>query len=250
MFLLLLAPLIANARNFTPVAGDGQRLEYENGQPVLFIDRPDFAAAITFEPESRKRGWINLGVINRSEATFLVSERSVSARQGTTELRTLTYEDLLKQQKRREMWANIGAGLAASANSYSASQAGHTSYSGTYYGSSSATAYSGGRTAYASGTSSGVYSGSYYDAGAAAQAQAVADQKNRELIAQTQAASADQRASLDARALRANTLDPGESVMGGVMVVLPKKKRGGTEFTVSIRIGDNEEQVRFTESAN
>lgn len=245
--LLLLTPTLAAARSFTPVPSEGQRLEFENGTPILFIDRDGFAAAVTFEPESKKLGWITLGVVNRSQTPFLMSEESFSARQGEVSLKTFTYEDLLKQQKRREMWANIGAGLAAGANSYSASQAGHTTYSGSYYGTSNATAYSGGRTAYASGTSSGVYSGSYYDAGAAAQAQAVADQRNRELIAETQARSADQRATLESRALRANTLDPGESVLGSVMVTLPKKNRAGTTFTVSIRIGSHEELVTFSE---
>ena len=248
VLLLLLAPGLATARNFTPVAGEGQTLEYENGQPFILIERPGFAVAIAFEPDGRRRGWVNLGVLNRSEAPLLVSDDAISASQGARRLRVLGYEDLLKRQKRREMWATIGTALLAGMNSYSASQAGHTSYSGTYQGSSASTLYGNGGTTYASGTNSGYYSGSYYDAEAAARAQAEADQQNRELIEQTLANAEYQRASLAARALQATTLGQDESVMGGVMVVLPGKRRGGAEFTVNIRIGDQQEQVTFTES--
>lgn len=244
---LCILPGLAAARSFAPVPQEGQRIEYENGTPLLFIERETYSAVVVFEPESRKQGWISLGIRNNGSQQFLVSERSVSAASNGTQLKTFTYDELIKRQRRRETWAQIGAGLAAGLNSYNASQQGYSSYSGSYRGQSNATVYGGGKTAYVSGTSTGYVSGSYYDAGAAVQAQALADQRNRELIQQTAANSANQRAALEQRALRANTVSPEESIMGGVMITLPKKARGGATVTAQIQIDGHTETVVFNE---
>ncbi len=249
MLCLAAAPALAGARTFVPVPQEGQRIEYENGTPLLFIERETFSAVVVFEPEDRKHGWVSLGVRNHGPHPFLLSEESMTASDGSKALRVFTYEDLMKRQRRRETWAQIGAGLAAGMNSYGAGQQGYGSYSGSYSGRSNATVYGKSGTAYVSGTSSGYVSGTYYDPAAAAQARAVADRQNRELIQQVAAKSADQRARLDDRALRANTLDPDEAMTGAIMIVLPRKTRDGSRFIARLRIGEATEVIEFRESS-
>lgn len=249
---LLLLAGTASARDFVPVPGEGQRLEYDKGNAVLFFYGADFGGLVTFEPVNKKRAWLRFGFRNNGQSSFNISERAITATGiDGKPLQVYTYAQLAKEEKRRQGWAAFGAGLAAAGNNMNAQQAGNTTYSGTYSGNSRATAYGPYGTATATGTSYGTYSGQVYDPGAAAQAQRQADERNQAIFERQRQNAAQGQATLEGRALRANTLDPEEAAFGDVMVALPKRVRGKPSvFSVNVTVNGVTQVIRFEETTD
>lgn len=63
---------------------------------------------------------------------------------GGSALPVMTYADRVKEEKRSQMWAAVGAGFAAAANSMNAANAGYSSTYGNYSGTATARAYGSG----------------------------------------------------------------------------------------------------------
>jgi hypothetical protein len=223
-------------REFSPIAGDGQEIRFSNGHAVLVTGNAVGNLAVSFVPLDKKSGFLRVWIENSGNQQFNVSESSVTASSGGAPLTVFTYADQVKQQKRRAMWAAIATGIAAGANAYSASQAGYSNYSG----------------GYASHTSSGIYSantygrfyGTSYNAGVAYLAQANAAAQNQAMFDRFQASVAGASQSLEQRSLKANTLMPGQSVLGDIKVALPKT---GGDLDLSIDVGGQALALRFHE---
>jgi hypothetical protein len=126
--------------------------------------------------------------------------------------------------------------------------AGTTTFSGTYSGNSRATAYGPYGTATASGSSYGTYSGQVYDPAAAAQAQQRANEQNQQIFAEQRRQAERGTATLEGRALRADTLGPGEASFGDVMVKLPKRVKGKpSAFSLDVTVNGTVQTIRFEE---
>lgn len=238
----------AAERRFEPVVSDGQQIEFSNGEATVFAHTARAIVLVSYLPGDKKTGFLKIGVQNLSDSAFNISEESVTAESGGTALPVLTYADRVKGQKRSQMWASIGAGLAAASNNMAASNAGYSNTYGTYSGRTTAQAYGSGGYANASANTYGSYSGTTYNAGAAFAAQQAANARNQAIFSQQKLNAESAKLDLESRALRANTLSPQEVVFGDIQMNLPKAKRGAAvEFSVSIDIAGEVVVLRFRE---
>lgn len=232
------AQAVGKERLFTPVAGAGQEVRFSDGQAVLVTGNAVGNLAIGFVPLDKKSAFLRIWVENASNQQFNISETSLTASSAGVALMVYTYADQVKQQKRREMWAAIATGLAAGLNSYSASQAGYSNYSGSYrsqtnLGSLTANSY-------------GSYYGTSYSSGVAYLAQANAANQNQAMFDRFQATAAGAAQNLRDRSLKANTLMPGQSVYGDIKVALPKASAGAT-MDIVINVGGQPLSLAFRE---
>ena len=252
VFLLLLAgfvsfPALSAERIFVPQPGPGQSIRYENGVAMLYAETSRASALISFQPLSKKAGYVWVGVRNSGDTPFNISEQSISASANGIPLKVQTYADRVAAQRRSERWQSIGAGLAAGANGAAAANAGYSNQRGTYSGNSTATAYGSGGYAHVTGTASGTYSSTTYNAGAAAAAQQQAAQRNQAMFAEVRENSAAAKGLLESRALKAQTVDPGAIVTGDVEIQLPKRGKG-TTLTAVVTIEGESIVVEFVET--
>ncbi|UOV09245.1 hypothetical protein MUU77_02760 [Pseudoxanthomonas sp. F37] len=247
-FVLVAAPGHAAERIFEPVPGDDQTVEYQDGEVVLIAPTTNAVLFITYVPRDKKSAFLKVGIKNIGEESFNISERSFTASTPSGPLTVLTYDDRLREQKRQETWAAVAAGLAAAGNNMSASNAGYQTNYGTYNSRTNAYAYGSG--GYATGTAytSGTYSGTTYNAAAAQQARLAADRQNQAIFDRQRANADFARRDLQSRALKANTLSPGEFILGDVRFSLPKRDRqSAAQLTISVDLAGEPVTVTFVE---
>lgn len=247
--LVISADAISAERIFVPVPSSNQEIVYVKGEAALVSSIDAARIAITFVPRDKKSAWLKIWALNTGQSSFNITEQSITATSSDVPVVILTYADRLKELKKKEMWANIGAGLAAAGNNMNATNAGRSTTYGTYNGRSNVSAYGSG--GYANGTvnTTGTYTATTYNPAAAQQAQAAANAQNQQMFANTRAASANAFQDLDDRALRASTLMPEQSVMGDVRIVLPKKSKVvPTEITVTLDFAGQKIVVLFSET--
>ena len=109
-------------------------------------------------------------------------------------------------------------------------------YSGSTYGSSG---YN---------STHGTYSGTTYSPGAAASAQMQADAQNQQLIDRARQVAADNRQALQDRAMRANTLSPGEFIGGQITIELPdQSRRNAAPLELTLVAGMDQFKFKLTE---
>jgi hypothetical protein len=131
------------------------------------------------------------------------------------EMQIVTYEMLVQEEKNRQVAAAIFTGLAAGANAYSASQAGHGTYT----------------------TPSG-RTGTFYSPTAAAIAQNNAAVQNDAMISTTVEAGQRNMAVLEQSVIKDNTLMPGEWYGGQLHLAPPTDQAGGQKtYTIVITVG-------------
>jgi hypothetical protein len=222
--LLMATSALAKDRLYSPVAHEGQEVRFTDGEAVLITGNGIGNLAVSFAPFDKKWGYLRVWAENASDQQFNIAETSITASSAGEPLRVMTYADLVKALKKKEAWAAFWTGLAAGANSYSASQAGYTSYSGGY----NARTYAGGYSA----TTQGSYYGRSYNGGMAYLAQANANAQNEAMFDRFHSASAAAAKDLQKRSLKANTLMPGQSVLGDVRFELPKS--GDIELRIDL----------------
>jgi hypothetical protein len=189
---------------------------------------------ISLEVRDKKTALAKIAVLNTSQEPFSISDRSVSAASNGVLLSVMSYADRQKELRRREAWSSIAAGLSAAANNMNASNAGNRTQYGTYTATTNAYASGGG---YATANTFGTYQGSTYDQGAAQRAQLEANEQNQHIFDRQRAKAEHERLDLEARALKANTVSPGETVVGDVRFSLPKKaKDQQTSFVFGVEV--------------
>ena len=218
------APVLAKDRSYSPVAKLGQEVRFADGEASLITGNGIGNLAVSFIPFDKKWGYVRIWAENASNQQFNISEGSLTATSAGATLQVMSYADVIKAQKRKEAWAAFFTGLAAAANSYSASQAGYSNYSGSY----SAHASSGGYSANAYGS----YYGRSYNGGMAYLAQSNANAQNQAMFDRYASAAAVARKDLQKRSLKANTLMPGQWVLGDIRIALPKS--GDIELRVDL----------------
>lgn len=251
LLLLALTPLgVADAkdREFSPVANPGQSIEFDDGEAYVTARTGRAVVMASFIPRDKKSAWIKLGIKNVSDVAFNISDASVAVASGGTPLPVMTYAERIKELKRKEMWADIGAGLAAGANNMAAANAGYQRHQGTYNSTTNASVYGAGGSAYGTATTSGTYFGSSYNASAAFQAQQQANAENQAIFDRQQQNAEFGRRDLQDRALKSNTVSPGEFVLGDVRFSLPKRQKGSdSEVIITVDVAGEPISFQFKE---
>jgi hypothetical protein len=177
---------------------------------------------IQAEGDLKKRGEIGVLVMNQGDKPFTFGPENITAKLADgTPVPIITYDQLVKEEKRRQTWAAIAAGLAAAGNSMSAANSGYYSGTATYSGSTFGTF---GSTPYNASTF-GTATVSGYDYGRAQLAQSVANAENQATFARMAEQNAANMKALKAY-MRTTTVDPQQMFGGSVTFELPKAARG------------------------
>lgn len=249
IFLVVAVLFTSNARAaerlFEPLPVDGQKIEYQDGEAFLIATNQGASVMVSYVARDKKSAWIKVGVYNASPESFNVADTSISVTAKGLPLDVMTYADRIKEQRRMENWGAVAAGLNAAANNMNASNAGYQQHTGTYSGTTNAYGSNGG---YGTATTRGTYYGSTYDAGAAQRAQLAANEQNQKIFDRQKANADYARQDIESRALKANTLSPGEFVMGDVRFSLPKRdKQFPAEILVVVDVAGEPIQIIFRE---
>lgn len=199
----------------------------DNGIAALDSHLPGSSVRlIQHEGKIKKRGYIQLLVMNSGEAPVNVGPENVLASLADgTAVAIIPYERLLKEEKNRQMWAAIATGLAAASNSMSAANAGYSS--GTITSNYGFATYSG------------------YNSGQAFAAQAIANQQNQQLFDGLAARKALGKEALSVN-MRTSTVDPNDMFDGTITFELPKEARSSkvdVPVTFLIKIGSDEHRI-------
>jgi hypothetical protein len=179
-----------------------------------------------------------VAINNRSSKplNFRVADISVTqiVNGGEANLKVITYEDLVREERTRQTFAAIGAGLAAAGNSISASQAGYYHASSTVY------------------TPRGSYmvNTTGYSPVAASIAQANANAANAELINATIARGQANMAQLERAVIKDDTIMPGEWY-GGQLYIQPLMSEGGSTkyYKIAIQVGSDRHEIQIAQGA-
>lgn len=227
--LALASPAAATRFGFQLVPSPQQASRMQNGIAAVDDSLPRSTVRVV-QPDDdlKKRSSLQILVMNQGDKAFNFGPENVTATLSDgTPVPIITYDQLMHEEKKRETWRAVAAGLAAmnSGHSY-----GTANYSGSTFGSFGSTHYSG----YSSGTASVTT----YNPGAAA----VENQVIFDRLASTNAAS---REELQAN-IRTTTVDPQQMFGGTVMFELPKEARASkTDVPVTFVVTIDGEQHRF-----
>jgi hypothetical protein len=185
--------------------------------------RPVFVVGIT-----------NLG---KQPTDFLVQNVAVHQKQNgqiVASLPVKTYDQLVAEERTRQVATAILTGVAAAGNAYSASQAG--------YGTAHSTVYSRGRV--------GTVTTSYYSPTANAIAQANAAAQNEAMIANAVESGRRNLAGLEGSVIKDNTLLPGEWYGGQLHFEAPQGSSGDSKsYVISIPIGSEVHEIEVVQGA-
>ena len=185
--------------------------------------RPVFVVGIT-----------NLG---KQPTDFLVQNVTVHQKQNgqvVASLSVKTYDELVAEERTRQVASAILMGVAAAGNAYSASQTG--------YGRAQSTVNSGGRVA--------TVTTSYYSPAANAIAQANAATQNEAMIANTVENGRRNLANLEGSVIKDNTMLPGEWYGGQLHFEAPQGGSGETKsYVISIQIGSEVHDIEVVQGA-
>lgn len=214
----------------------GQSLTYVRGTPCVEarMDLPEgpVLASLCAESESTRRAILIIRIANHSRRTVTIRNGALVAAFGGQSLKVLGHKELMAEERARQTWAAIGAGLAAVSSGMEAADAGRVTYSG--YGTTVASIH--GQVGPSTITAHTSFRGTLYDGAAAAAAQDRAAARNDamfdELAIRNQMAEA-----VIANALRPHTMAPGEAHATFVAMELPRRAKGEvTTADVTLRL--------------
>jgi hypothetical protein len=187
--------------------------------------------------QTPKQSGFRIYIFNNGPKPFNFGPENITIKMPDgTAVAMLTYQDLIKAQKRKEMWEAVAVGLTAAANGYAAGQAGYNSgtasYSGNTFGRLGSDNFS--------SRSSGTATFSSYNAGAAYAAQADASERTRRDVAELQMNQAAKREDL-AQVMKMTTVDPGQPFGGIVQYNMPalvNSSKTPVPVTIEVQTGD------------
>ncbi len=173
--------------------------------------------------------------LSRSPIDLRISDITVSQQTpngASIPIAVIPYEQLVSEERTRQVVRAILVGAAAGANSYSASRAGYGSASGTVYTPNGAA----------------TFNTTYYSPTAAAIAQSNSNAQNEAMIANTIEAGQRNLAGLQNIVLKDNTIMPGEWIGGEVYIAPPAGEIGQPKsYTISINLGGEIHSVEVTQ---
>jgi hypothetical protein len=193
---------------------DGQPALVSRQKSSLVLVRP---AARQLQVNGRPVFVVGINNLSKQPVDFRVAqEEAVQHAAGSDfDMKIVTYEMLVQEEKNRQVAAVILTGVVAGANSYSASRAGYGSY-----------------------TTPGGRTGTFYSPTAAAIAQGNAAAQNEAMVAATVETGQRNMAVLEQSVIKDNTLMPGEWY-GGQLHLAPPTDQGGAQksYTIVITVG-------------
>jgi hypothetical protein len=221
-----------------------QKARWENGrQQIDDVGRATMVRLMPTKGVVSKRTSFALFALNGSGDSFdLGPENILILLDDGSAVRMLNYDDLTREERRRQGWQNVALAFSVIARSMAAANAGNSYATGTYSGSTTGNIGAVPFGAQTFGTAT-IHS---YDAGAAAVAGAVAAEENRRDIhdlAQSQAAS---MAAID-NVMQTTTVDPGNAFGGIVFFDLPSSVRSAKDpvpITLIVQVGGEEHRFR------
>jgi hypothetical protein len=151
-------------------------------------------------------------------------------------LKVVTYEELVSEERTRQVFAAIGTGLAAAGNAYNASQAGYYNAHSTVY------------------TPRGTYqvNTNGYSPTAAAVAQANANAQNEAMISATIERGQANLVNLERAVIKDNTLMPGEWY-GGQLHIQPlvsDSSAPAKHYQIAIQVGSDRHEIEIAQASD
>ena len=193
---------------------DGQPALVSRQKSSLVLVRP---ASRQLQANGRPVFVVAINNLSRQPVEFRVGQvEAVQHANGSDfEMRVVTYEMLVQEEQSRQVARALLTGIAAGANSYSASRAGYGSY-----------------------TTPGGRTGTYYSPTAAVIAQNTAAVQNDAMISATIETGQRNMAMLEQAIIKDNTLMPGEWY-GGQLHIAPPTDQGGAakSYTIVVTVG-------------
>jgi hypothetical protein len=199
---------------------DGQPALVSRQKNSLVLVRP---ASRQLQANGRPVFVIGINNLSKQRVDFRVGQVEAAQHVGGAdyEMKVVTYEMLVQEEKNRQVAAAILTGVAAAGNAYSASQAGHGHYT----------------------TPSG-RTGTFYSPTAAAIAQNSAAVQNEAMIAATVETGQRNMAALEQAVIKDNTLMPGEWYGGQLHLAPPTDQAGAQKsYTIVITVGTDRHVV-------
>jgi hypothetical protein len=214
------------------ITRDGNAALVSRKKKSLVIARP---AQRQFQVGGRPVFVVAINNMTNTPQDFRVSDVRVVqiVRDDTVELKVVTYEMLVQEEKSRQMFAAVMTGVAAGANAYSASRAG-------YYNSNSTVH-----------TRHGTYQvhTTGYSPTANAIAQSNASAQNAEMINATIERGQQNLAMLEQGVIKDNTLMPGEWY-GGQLHIAPLASDEKTKtYTISVIVGSERHDIQIAQGS-
>jgi hypothetical protein len=203
---------------------DGQPALVSRQKSSLVLVRP---AARQLQANGRPVFVIGINNLGKQPVDFRVGQVEAMQHVGASdyEMRIVTYEMLVQEEKNRQVAAAILTGVAAAGNAYSASQAGYGHY-----------------------TTPGGRTGTFYSPTAAVIAQNNAAVQNETMIAATVETGQRNMAVLEQSVIKDNTLMPGEWCGGQLHLAPPTDQAGAQKtYTIVITVGNDRHVVEVAQ---
>ena len=212
---------------------DGQAALISRRKNSLVLIRP---AARTFQIGARPIYVVGINNLTGTPLEFRVANIDVAqiVNQQAVQLKVFTYEELVAEERNRQIAFAIIGGLAAGANAYSASRAGYYNQTSTVH------------------TPRGSYQvqTTGYSPTAAAIAQSNASAQNEAMIAATIERGQQNMAALEQGVMKDNTLLPGEWY-GGQLHLQPLSNEGDAAktYSITLRVGSDRHEIDISQGS-
>jgi len=226
-----------------------QQALMRDGQAALVSRKK--GSIVMIRPASRQfqsggRPVFVVGVYNAGTTPIDFSVRNVAVTQSVNEtaipLKVFSYEELVTEERTRQVVSAMLVGVAAGANAAAASSAGYYNSSGTVQ----TTTY--GR--HGTYTSTGTYHSSGYSPALAAAAQARAAAQNEAMISATVEQGRQNLAVLERAVIKDHTVLPGEWYGGQLHVSPPASEGSGPKtYSVALQIGNERHEIDVVQEA-
>jgi hypothetical protein len=221
-----------------------QKARWENGrQQIDDVGQTTMVRLMPAKGVMSKRTSFTLFALNGSTSSFdLGPENILVLLDDGSAVRMLNYDDLTREERRRQGWQKVGLAFTVIARSMAAANAGNSYATGTYSGSTVGHVGSIPFGAQTFGTAT-VHT---YDPGAAAVAGAVAAEENRRDIDDLAQSQAQSMAAID-NVLQTTTVDAGTAFGGTVFFDLPDSVRAAKDpvpITLIVEVGGEEHRFR------
>jgi len=229
----------------TPVTNTNSKTIYQGGQETLLSEKTNVVALgpNSATLQSGKRQSFTVAIQNRTGGDIVFSDEDIKASyRGTTgapelSLKVYSYDELVAEEKKRQAWMAVAAGLQAAGNSMSAASAGYSNTYGTYSG-NTYSSYGNNYSTY------GSYSATTYNYGAAQAAQNAATAQNNANLSRLAAEGKANLESLSSTILKKQTVFPNQWFGGVIQIDMPRFEESG-ELKFEVKTGGETHEIEF-----
>jgi hypothetical protein len=204
----------------SPVAQADQQIRYTQGVATTLADKPNGSIQLTAVGFNNGRLVFGAAAFNKGSAPANLGMENVTITSGDKPLRVYSRDDLAHEAKVKATWAAVGTALAGAAAAYSANQAAYSHTNGTIV------------------TPRGhliSYQETTYDPAVAAAGTAAAGAATAYGLNSIKNSLDRTISGLNGSILQMNTVYPGQSAGGEIVVDLPKSKTFPQPLEISIQ---------------